>query len=245
MKSFLIHRSQLEAHQRDSMFGLLSTHFHGTSRSVFDADLAEKNWVLLLTDAETGRLRGFTTLLLYDVRVNDTPWNIVYSGDTIVEPTAWRSMTLPQAWIGALNHLRRTYGKQSLYWLLLVSGYRTYRFLPVFMREFYPRYDTPTPLAVRDTVQRLARDRFGSRYDLERGVVRFENPQVLRPELSGIPPERRRDPHIDFFARVNPGHEQGDELVCFTQLEQSNMTRAGLRMWRAGETLFQTAEQPT
>jgi hypothetical protein len=65
-------------------------------------------------------------------------------------------------------------------------------------------------------------------------VVRFERPQVLRPNLRGIPEKRLHDPHVAFFARANPGHGKGDELVCLTEITSGNLTRAGWRMVRAG-----------
>jgi hypothetical protein len=52
----------------------------------------------------------------------------------------------------------------------------------------------------------------------------------LRPHLAGIPAARLDDPHVAFFARVNPGHVRGDELACLCELADSNLTRAGRRM---------------
>ncbi|MDJ0694121.1 hypothetical protein [Mastigocoleus sp. MO_188.B34] len=41
------------------------------------------------------------------------------------------------------------------------------------------------------------------------------------------------DPHIEFFDRMNPGHLNGDELVCLTEISETNLTPAGKRMWFA------------
>ncbi len=65
--------------------------------------------------------------------------------------------------------------------------------------------------------------------------MRFGAPQILRGELHGIPPSRLADPHVGFFARRNPGHERGDELVCLVELSRDNLTPAGKRVWLAGE----------
>ncbi len=62
------------------------------------------------------------------------------------------------------------------------------------------------------------------------GVVRFTRPQVLRDHLRGISNERLRNPHVAFFAQRNPGHGNGDELVCITELGPGNLTPAGRRM---------------
>jgi hypothetical protein len=93
----------------------------------------------------------------------------------------------------------------------------------------------PTPRPVQNLMDFLAERRFGSLYHRAEGVVRFERPQVLCDELRGIPASRLADPHVAFFARSNPGHERGDELVCLTELGHDNLTPAGARMWAAGE----------
>ena len=54
---------------------------------------------------------------------------------------------------------------------------------------------------------------------------------------SVIPPGRLANPDVAFFARVNPGHEAGDELVCLTTLDDDNLTRAGRRMLARGRRL--------
>jgi hypothetical protein len=123
---------------------------------------------------------------------------------------------------------RRDYPRGRYYWLLLTSGFRTYRFLPVFWREFFPSRDRPTPGAMQELIDQLARERFGDAYDPARGIVRFPRPQRLRPALAALPAGRVADPHVAFFLTRNPGH--GDELVCVTELTEANLTAAGRRM---------------
>jgi hypothetical protein len=144
---------------------------------------------------------------------------------------------MARAWISAVNQLRARFPKGKLYWLLISSGYRTYRFLPTFFKEFFPRHDAATPPAAKALLDQLAGARYGARYDRARGVVRLDQPQVLSEELSGIPAERKADAHIAFFERVNPGHVQGDELACLCEIAEGNLTAAGRRMWFAREKL--------
>lgn len=215
------------------MYSLLSTHFEGVKREVFEADLNEKNWVILLEDEDSNTLKGFSTLLMYETEFEGEIKSVVYSGDTIMDPSAWSSSVLSRTWIASVNKLRFEYPQGKLYWLLICSGYRTYRFLPIFWQEFYPRHDASTPNRTEKLIEFLARDRFGKCYDEKAGVVRFPHPHVLREELRGIPSEQLIDPHIRFFKTQNPGHIQGDELVCLTEICEENLTPAGRRMWFA------------
>ncbi len=233
MNSKLISTRELSLLDVEEMFGLLNSHFKGVKRDVFNNDLDSKNWVILIKDEQTNELKGFSTLLMYDTCFEGENISIVFSGDTIVDPSAWSSSALSTGWISSINKLRNEYCKGKLYWLLISGGYRTYRFLPLFWKEFYPCYDTPTPERILHLMQDLSVKRFGENYNIKTGVVRFPHPHILRDRLHGIPTQRLRDPHIQFFQTLNPGHLYGDELVCFTEISEENLTRAGRRMWFA------------
>ena len=228
IKTYFCSREQLDARQRAEMFGLLSRHFDGVTPAQFQKDLAEKNWVIRLE--RESRLVGFSTLLVYETSFEGEVISVVYSGDTIVAPEAWNSPALARAWIGCVRDLRERYPRGLYYWLLLTSGFRTYRFLPVFWREFFPRFDAPTPPGQKRLAEFLARQRFGDQYDASSGTVRFLRPQRLKESLNAVPENKTVDPHVAFFLRQNPGHAAGDELVCLTELADDNLTAAGRRM---------------
>jgi hypothetical protein len=224
-------RQALDAGRVNSMFVLLRSHFIGVERQTFEHDLLQKNWVILLED-ERGVLRGFSTLLVYPDSLDGRPLTIVYSGDTIVAREWWGSSALPLTWLRAVRQLAPLYGSRDIYWILLTSGFRTYRFLPVFFRDFYPRIGEADPGAatLRDA---LAAAQFGDRYDPSTGIVRLERPQVLAPELIDVPLQRARDPHVAFFLERNPGYVKGDELACITRIADDNLTAAGRRVARS------------
>jgi hypothetical protein len=226
--SGLLPRNALTAAQRDEMFALLSCHFEGVTRAQFERDLDEKNWIVEIRRDE--RLLGFSTLLVCTERHEARDLTVIYSGDTIVAPEAWRSPALARTWIAAVNHLRATFPARPCYWLLLTSGFRTYRFLPVFWREFFPRHDAPTPTSAQRLLNYLARSRYGDSFDSEKGIVRFPHPQRLRGRLGNLPTGRESDAHVAFFLARNPGHMAGDELACITEISEDNLTPAGRRM---------------
>ncbi len=228
MKGRTIPRDQLTAQDKERMLVLLDSYFSGVTRAQFERDLEEKNWVVLVED-EAGDLRGFSTLLCYRTAFRHQPFRVVYSGDTIMDREARKSLELARAWIRAVRQLRSG-SSEKIYWLLISSGFRTYRFLPLFWREFWPRHDAETPPEALLRLQALASERFGPAFDPERGIVRFSAPQVLRNGHLEIPPGRLRDPHIAFFVRKNPGYVLGDELVCLCDLSDENLTLAGRRM---------------
>lgn len=224
-------RESLSSLDREAMFALLDRHFEGVTEAQFSSDLDEKDWVLRIVRDHV--LVGFSTLQVYTSTQPGRRVNVVYSGDTIVAPEAWRSPALARGWGALVWALRGARSADAWYWLLLSSGFRTYRFLPVFCREFCPRHDVPPTAGGLDALrQGLARERFGPRYDEAAGMVRFDHPQRLRAHLQAVPHGRTDDPHVAFFLAQNPGHAAGDELVCLAELSDGNLTSAGRRMVR-------------
>ena len=224
----LVARDTLSAQQRDEMFALLARYFDGITRDQFERDLAAKQWVIEVR--RDGRLLGFTTLRVTRATFECAPITAIYSGDTIVAPEAWGTPALARAWIAGVNRIRADWPGRRCFWLLLTSGFRTYRFLPVFWRDFFPRFDASTPPGVQQLLHELAREAYGERFDHHAGLVRFPQPQRLRGSLAGIPRGREANPHVAYFLHKNPGHAAGDELVCLTEISDANLTAAGHRM---------------
>jgi len=213
--SSVLPRAELTRRDRDAMFALYTTYFATGDRVTFERDLAEKEWVILLCD-EDGAIAGFSTLM----RMHVCGATVFFSGDTIVARHRWGSLDLPRLWA---QHVFAHAGA-STYWFLISSGYRTYRFLPLFFREFYPRERGMKPL-----LDAIATTKFGESYDPATGVIRLATPAPLRDGISD-PAERLHDPDVRFFVEANPGHANGDELACLVRVGADNLTRAGLRM---------------
>ncbi len=225
-------RTSLTSSDIDEMFQVFCANFDGATLAIFQRDLHNKNWVILLREEEHGTLQGFSTLAIYTLPFNGQPLSVVYSGDTIIQREFWGTPELPRAWIKTVLE-KSAAMPQPIYWLLISSGYKTYRFLAVFYKEFFPRYDQPTPPEMKSLMDFLATQRFGADYDPERGIVRFaEGATPLRNGVAKVTEERLRDPHIAFFIDRNPGHLDGDELVCLTRIAPDNFTPAGRRMAR-------------
>jgi hypothetical protein len=222
--------AELTPLQRERMAVLLARYFVNVSQPQFEQDLAEKEWVILLTDTTTGQVQGFSTLMRLCVTVDKQPIVAFFSGDTIIAREYWGEAELPRLWGQHVFSLAETISEARVFWFLISSGYKTYRFLPVFFREFYPTYQRPTPPAIKRILDALARSKFPSEYDAERGVIRFVKSAPLRPGVAEVTGRRLKDPHVAFFVAANPGHARGDQLPCLVELTRANITPAGHRM---------------
>lgn len=227
----LVRVTDITPYQRNEMFALMDGYYEQVTRSAFEADLDEKQWGILLLEEGTGRVLGFSTQLILQLRVDDRPIRALFSGDTIIDRNAWGQQNLFQISGWLLRWMIDTYPHDELYWYLISKGYKTYRFLPLFFHEYYPCYDEATPAQIAAVIDALSLSRFPDNYDREAGIVKANEKSGcrLRPGVADITTERLRDPHIRFFDNRNPGHARGDELCCIAPLSLTNFTRVAYR----------------
>jgi hypothetical protein len=212
--------SELTADLRDAMWALFRPYYADVTRATFDADLAKKQHVALVFDTGDGRLRGFSTIELYQHTVDGRAATIVYSGDTIVDPRYWGQQTLQLTFYRFVVQLKLRRPWVAVYWFLLSKGYKTYLVLARACPEHWPRFDQPTPPRALELLDALATRKFGDQWKPELGIIRpATSDGRLREEVAPIGPEALRLPEVRFFAERNPGHRDADELVCLGVLD--------------------------
>jgi len=229
-----VHRpGDISLAQRSRMCNLLNDFFENVSQAQFEQDISEKEWVFVFTD-EAGTVQGFSTLMRLNVTVDGRPVVAVYSGDTIMHPDFWHEMELPKLWGKHVFDLAATVHAETpgakVYWFLISSGYKTYRFLPVFFENFYPTWRQPTPPEIQRTIDTLAHYKFGDQYDPATGIIRFTTSAPLREGVAEVDERRLKNPDIAFFVEKNPGHAAGEQLACLVEIDFANITPAGMRM---------------
>lgn len=219
---------------RELMADLYLAYYEGTSRELFHADLGEKSEVLLLHKAD--RLVGFTTLQYYEYLWQGQVIQVVFSGDTIVEPQHWGQHALAYAWIRRMGQLKKTCCERPIYWFLIVKGHKTYRFMPVFGKSFYPHWaeDRQDLKLLADA---LAQEKFGAAYNARSGVVEFTASKGhLRPQLALPSDGELGKEAVRYFIERNPGYVNGHELVCLCEISEVNMRPLTRRVFTAAST---------
>jgi len=231
-------RERLTPTDREQMYDLLAEYFQNTSPAQFESDLAEKDTAILLRNPDHGRIVGFSTLMRLPVTIAGRSVIGFFSGDTIIARECWGSSLLGRLWLSSVFSERDRISRQCpetlFYWFLISSGYKTWRYLPVFFLYYLPHPKLRASAFDHLVLRTLATTKFGEQYDHDSGVVRFRRASPLRPGVADVTEHRRRDPMVDFFVRMNPGHTEGDELAGLAPLSRSNLTAAGLRWFDAG-----------
>jgi hypothetical protein len=104
LTAHLVDVAEVTPPQRDEMFALMHGHYANVHRQVFEADLAEKRWVILIRDPACDGLRGFSTQTLLDATVAGRLVKALFSGDTIIHRSAGATAPFPTS--GAASPLR-------------------------------------------------------------------------------------------------------------------------------------------
>lgn len=214
--------AELDEGRVAEMTELMAAHYEGVTREGLVADLRAKDRVILLT-AEGG-LCGFSTQVLFGHECRGRQVRVVFSGDTIIDRRHWGSSALALAWGRMMLELLAGEPERGLYWLLTSKGYKTYRFLTVFFKDFQPRLGRQPGDFEHELLDGIAEARFGERYDPGHGILRAgPGAQRLRPGVAELDDRHLRDPQVAFFQQRNSGHARGDELVCLARFHPDNL----------------------
>ncbi|HEY9678485.1 MAG TPA: hypothetical protein V6C76_10780 [Drouetiella sp.] len=232
----ILNISALSEKDRSTMFDLYHSNYDGGEPATFYRDLDAKNFAVVLRD-ENGVIRGFSTLAVYNENFQNAPVRVLYSGDTIIEPEFWGQNQMSKAWLELAGYIKEECPGVPLYWLLIVKGHRTYRYLSLFSTEYFPRHQIETPLHVQQLMDHLATKKFGVQYDPTTGLVKFPEPRShLNQSLAVIPPKDVGRAEVQYFLSRNPYYEQGDELLCLCELKAEKLTRLAKQWFETGHT---------
>lgn len=216
------------------MFALMDRTYTNMRREPFEADLDRKQWVIRLEEPETNRLVGFSTQTLLDVLVSGKPIKALFSGDTVVEREHWGDTALASCWGKFALELIDQQQATPLYWFLISKGFRTYRYLPLFFREYFPNCQSATPEDSLQILSALGRQIAPGQYHLESQIIRAGNQkEYVRPEYNDFANRSLPDRHVRYFLERNPRHDRGDELCCLAPLTRENFTPLAWRMIRS------------
>ncbi len=202
------------------MWTLFSSYYQGVTRQAFDRDLGKKHHVILLFDAATGALAGFSTLVVFDQALQGQRVRAVFSGDTVIHRVYWGQKTLQVHFTRYVLQQKLRHPSVPLYWFLITKGWRTYLLLSRYFPEYWPRHDRPLAEFPRALLDLLARSMFAEHWDAHAGVIRAPpDGGHLKEDVAPLTPELLAAPDIAFFARANPGHAAGDELACLGRVD--------------------------
>jgi len=211
----------LTEQQKREMYALMEEFYEDTDLQVFLRDLAEKDYSILLFDEE-GKIQGFSTQKILCVEVEGEKVCGVFSGDTIIHKEHWGSMELARLF----GRYFMEYGKRCdrFYWFLISKGYKTYKMLPLYFREYYPNYKTKTPEYEQKLMDAYAIAKYDEEYDKVSGLILYKGTKdKLKPGVADITDRQLEDKDIQHFLKLNPEYYKGYDLVCLARFSEENI----------------------
>jgi hypothetical protein len=231
----LICRQDLTASDINRMLQLMQAHYTHVTETMFLKDLSEKQYIGMIRDAEN-TCQGFTTYVIDPKACAGDDYHIIFSGDTIIHEDHWGSQIMMKGWCTSVGTMVATDTSKPWYWYLMSKGHRTYMYLPLFFRSYYPsleQVDDQEPLAlIADQVSRIL---FGKDWKKDRGIISFQDHHgAMNADLTDATYKKANNHHVRFFIEKNPGFHKGDELVCIARLSQDNLMRSAKELFIEG-----------
>ncbi|OUS29000.1 hypothetical protein A9Q99_10330 [Gammaproteobacteria bacterium 45_16_T64] len=195
-------------------------YYNNADFETFVSDIYKKQHVLLITDRETNRIVGFSTLAVFDLEYKGKKAYGIFSGDTILEKKYWGSRRWQFTWAMFFLRIKLKNPLTPFFWLLISKGYKTYLLLANNFVNYYPRIDhEDSDLA--NLVDAYCNKLYPEYYNQEDKILDFGNQyQNLKDGVAEIIDDlKTTQPKIHFFEEKNPEWRRGTELPCVGLME--------------------------
>lgn len=203
----------------ERMYSIFSKYYINHNKEQFVSDLIEKDQVILLRDTNQKTIQGFSTLLKVDLKPFGHNAIGIYSGDTVLEKEYWGNKALGVAFLKYLWSEKVKNPARPVYWFLISKGYKTYLLMANNFKTHYPRIEKPTPSLYKSLMDSFYGHRFSKSYKADQGTIEFDDTACcLKEKVAEISDELFRNKKIQFFAKMNPHWDRGDELACIAEM---------------------------
>lgn len=218
--------------EHKEIIALYLSYYDGSNAAQVKFDLDNKSEIILMTCAN--KIIGFTTLEFYEKKWQNKTIRIVYSGDTIVAKEHWGQQSLTFACITRMGVYKQEKPDLAVYWFLIVKGHRTYKYLPVFVKSFYPHWDYQSD-SLKALAEFLAVEKFADIFNPLKGVLEFPESKGHLKEQYAYPNDNEKNKlSVKYFLQRNPDYIKGHELVCLCELDGENMKPLSRRVFEKG-----------
>jgi hypothetical protein len=211
----------------DEIWSLIAE-FYDVERAFIEAELRSRERIALfrMNDA----LLGMASLHVHPARFRGRAIAVISTTHVLLREN-WRGRNLTQ-WLGLRTYLRTRlrYPMRPIYWFFDAFSYKSYLLLPRNFVEYWPRHDQPTPEARAALIDELASRAYGPAWRPARGVAVRSGRIRLREAAAPLPSDGDPGPDVAFFARANPGHAEGDMLICLCPLTLRNWLSVARKM---------------
>lgn len=227
LKGNVLKISEISEDNKNTMFGLMDEFYDNMKYDVFLRDFNEKDFVIVLCD--DGKIKGFTTQKLMKFEVDGVEINGIFSGDTIIHKDYWGSTELFKCFAEYFFEYAKNF--ENFYWFVICKGYKTYRILPAFWKNFYPCCSLKTPEFEQKIMDSYAEMIYHDEYNPSTGVVEYKKVKdKLKCGVADIGEKELKNKNTAFFVKANPGYINGNDLVCLAKIDMDELKHAAVKL---------------
>ena len=210
----------------------LSDIFYETDRDFVEQSLKQHQRIVLFRSANERALIGMASVDLYPVEFRGRGLAVIFTSHVLLHER-YRGHNLIQG-IGLRTFLeaRLRFPLRPIYWFFDTFSYKSYLLLPRNFREFWPRFERRTPEWEQALMDQLAAQTYGAAWRPAQSVVVRSGRKRLRPDTAPLGQALAAIPEVEFYARANPCHAEGDMLVCLCPLTVANWWSVAMRALR-------------
>jgi hypothetical protein len=212
----------------DEIWELTQTFFE-TNRAYAEQKLKLRQKTVLFRAKPGRELIGMASIDIYPVLFRYRKLVAIYTSHVLLHEQYRGHNLIQRVGFKTFMDTRLRYPFRPIYWFFDTFSYKSYLLLPRNFREYWPRHDLPTPPWELALMDNIATQIYRSAWRAERGIVMRSGQKRLQPDAAPLEPQPVGTPELEFFARANPGHAEGDMLVCLAPLTASNWMHAAKR----------------
>jgi hypothetical protein len=208
----------------------LTRAYYDTDRGYAEGRLKEHQRIALFRARGEQGLIGMASMDVYPLTFRGRRLAVIFTSHVLLREQHRGRNLIQRLGLRTFLEARLRYPLRPIYWFFDTFSCKSYLLLSRNLREYWPRHDRPTPQWERALMDQLAAQAYGAAWLPQRGVVARSGKKRLRPETA--PLGNAGGPDLEFFARANPGHAEGDMLACLCPLTAGNWLSVGLRALR-------------
>ena len=198
----------------------LTNEFYDVERDYAEAELRRRERVALFR--MNGALLGMASIGVWTATFRGRRVEVINTSHVLIREN-WRGRNLLQK-LGFRTFLetRMRHPLRPIYWFFDTFSYKSYLLLPRNFSQFWPRHDEPTPQLAGALIDQLATGLYGPAWRPAYGIAVRSGQKRLRPVAAPLVLTADSDANLRFFAAANPGHAEGDVLICLCPLTLAN-----------------------
>jgi len=212
----------------DEIWSLTQT-FYDTQRSYVEQKLKKRQRMVLFRSSRSRELVGTASIDIYPALFRGRKLVAIHTSHVLLHEEYRGRNLIQRVGFNTFVETRLRYPLRPIYWFFDTFSYKSYLLLPRNFKEYWPRYDLETPPWERALIDHLATDVYRSAWRAERGIVMRSGQKRLQPDAAPLDRQMINTPELEFFSRTNPGHAEGDMLICLCPLHAENWFTAGMR----------------